>query len=74
MEVVDREREISIQGIIFFLVFSYCFNLVTLIDWFGFPSMPKREIVENRLKNPIKEGDYKERLLRTYKYASIIIL
>ena len=30
--------------------------------------------VENGLKKLIKEGDYKERLLRTYKYASIVVL
>ena len=52
------EGEDSIQGIIFFLVLllSYYFNLVSLVeqgvyhlvdlvDQFGFPSMPKREIV-----------------------------
>ena len=48
--------------------------MVDLVDQFGLPSMPKREIVENGLKKPIKEGDYKERLLRTYKYASIVVL
>ena len=67
------------------LVLSYFFNqislveqgvyhLVDLVDQFGFPSMLKREIVKNRLKKPIKEGDCKGRLLRTYKYGSIIVL
>ena len=51
------EGEISIQGIIFFLVLSYYFNLVSLVDHLGFPSMPKREIVEIRLKKIIVEGD-----------------
>ena len=53
------EGEISTQGIILFLilVLSYCFNLVSLVeqgvyhlvvlvDEFGLPSMPKREIVD----------------------------
>ena len=48
--------------------------MVDLVDQFGLPSMQKREIVKNRLKKPIKEGDYKGRLLRMYKYASIIVL
>ena len=80
------EGEILVQGIILFLVLSYYFNLVSLVeqgfyhlvdlvDQFGLPSMLKREIVENGLKL-IKEGYCKGRLLRTYKYdqyASIII-
>ena len=55
MEVVDKGRNFDIR--VFFLVFSYCFNLVSLIeqdvhhlielvDQFGFPSMPKRYIIE----------------------------
>ena len=58
------EGEILIQ--VFFLVLSYYFNLVNLVeqgvhhlivlvDQFGFPSMPKREIIENELKKLIRE-------------------
>ena len=49
------EGEISIQRVIFFLVLTYYFNLVGLVDQFGLPSMPKREIVENRLKKIVEE-------------------
>ena len=58
---------------LFSLVEKGVYNLVDLADQFGLPSMPKREILENGFKKLIKEGDCKERLLRTYKYASIII-
>ena len=53
------EGEISIQGIIIILVFhcSYYFNLVYLVNQFYFPSIPKKEIIENRLKKTIKKGD-----------------
>ena len=56
------EGDILIQEIIFFLVFcwSYYFNLVNLVDQFGLPSMPKREIVENRLRESVEEEDYWE--------------
>ena len=54
MKVVDEGRNFDTSS---FLVLSYCFNLVILfeqdvhhsidlVDQFGFPSMPNREIVE----------------------------
>ena len=58
MELVDREKYFNIRNHIF-LVFcwSYYFNLVSLVDQCGFPSMPMREIVENRLKEIVEQGD-----------------
>ena len=59
------EGEISIQAIIFFLVLSYYFILVSLVkqsvfhlvDQFGLPSMKKRDIIEDKLRT-IRKGDF----------------
>ena len=71
IKVADGGRDFNTRNYFYFGIL-----LVIQIEFgqFGFPSMPKREIVENRLKKPIKEGDCKGILLRTYKYASIIFL
>ena len=62
MEVVDRGRDFNTKNYFLFGIgkLSYYFNLVglveqgvyhlvDLVDQFGLPSMPKREIVEKRL-------------------------
>ena len=85
MEVANRGRDFNTWNYFLFGIDSYYFSLVSLVeqdvqhlvdlvDHFGLPSMPKRKTIEKVLKKPIKEGDCKERLLRTYKYASIIFL